>query len=1039
MTVTPQLLEAITALEQVREPGHLAKALVTHVREVLKVPMVVLYEMDEDQGQWLRRAGNPSSVHLFVPRRFSLEDLAPVEPLPSHMSFFDPPNRTDPLAEKLAQILGIPALGVLPIAAEDHLRWLIILALPEETSQNRAGLEKEIEHALRILALAFQKAWAEHVSGSRKQAMDNILMYTRTLFQSMDEGLLGQRLVDAVREATEADASFFLRLNETGRLYEVEAAAGVSEKFRRLYKIPMAEVQKIEQSVLGRFFYIEDVQAEALGSPRLLQQEDLRSLFAGIVKVEGQPIGLLGIASKREPKAFSGASKQAVMMWVDLGSILLEHLAELKRQRAQVFARESVFQLTATLLQVHDFASFVENVVPMIADALYAQRVSLIQEEDAGKRYRAYLYNRKTLEFQNFEFTRTQFLAWLEVDEEEFGTLSTGEMKGGAYFKKILAQGPETWYLWIEGIPGPAQPDLRREVCDAIAWQTALGLLQVIHAEREKHRREELQFLYDLSLQATASLNLHETLPEILQRIRKRFGADHVSLFWLDPESRRLVPMGIAGRSIENPEIRRGIPVGTGMIGSVARTGQPAVVSDVEHESQDLPLLHTTRSKLCVPLQARGETVGVLNLESDQPGQFNEEMLQTLGPLALFLGAFLENARLFQETVETLKKLQTTRNKLMESSKLAAIGSLAAGVAHEISNPLMIIQGYTEFHLNDTELPEPLRRDLRRVKEATERASNIIRSLLEYARSTQEQTVEIVDLNHQIRKTVDIVRKAFSKENVDLALDLDPKLPYTHANKGEINQIIMNLLTNARDAIVESGKKGTITIRTYPQRDQLVLEVEDTGPGIPEHLLEEIFDPFFTTKPPGKGTGLGLAIVQRLVEKMNGTIQVESEVGQGTCFRILLPSVRVEAAKPVQAPMPAAGVPRQPSHRVLVIDDEPDIVDLLRNILETLGQDPVVTSDPVHGLHLAVSEHFDLILLDVKMPTLSGIEIYERLKREAPENAHRVVFITGDVGREEVRKFLEDEQVQYLIKPLSIQDIQTVLEHAVHTARRRRP
>ncbi len=1035
--VVDRVFEAIEALEKVQEPDRITQELVKWTQVLLEAPLVALYEVN-DQAQWVRRAFAPSTSGVLLPRRFSL-DVPPDLPEQADRIFvYAPPIYEEPPAQVLAQGLGLPALCAYPLAIEDQLRWLWIISLPDLGTDETPGVLDQVSKVVRTLSIPFLKFWIDQVARQRRQWADHVLLHAASLFQAMDEGSIGQRLVAAVQDAAGVDAVFFLRLQEPGRLFAVQAATGVSETFQRLYKVSAQEIQKIEASVRGRFFYVEDLQAEPVGSPRLLQQEDLRSLFAGILKTGNRAVGVLAIASKGEPRAFPEAGKQALMMWTLLGSTLLNHLTELQHHRTQIVAMESVFRITSTLLQVHEFSTFVENVLPMIAETLYAHRISLIREEE-GRRFRVYHYDRKTMDFQEHVLNRPQFMSWLDTDEEEFVVLSTGETKGTAYFKKLLDYGQDVWYLWIEGIPEPMDFGLRQDLCEGIAWQVALGLLQVIHAEQERRRREELQFLYDLSLQATSSLNLHETLPQVLQQIRERFAADHVSLFWLDPETQRLVPMGIAGRSIETPDARHGIPVGSGVIGQVAKTGEPRIVDSLQQETDEFPLLRGTQSKLCLPLQARGEIVGVLNLESDEPRHFSDEMLRTLGPLALFLGAFLENTRLFQEAVETLKKLQTTRNKLMESSKLAAIGNLAAGVAHEISNPLMIIQGYTEFHLNDPDIPEALRRDLQRIQEATQRASNIIRSLLEYARSTQEQTVEIVDLNHQILKTVDIVRKAFSKENVELVLDLDPKLPYTRANKGEINQIIMNLLTNARDAIVESGQKGIITIRTYPHRDHLVLEIQDTGPGIPEHLLQEIFDPFFTTKPPGKGTGLGLAIVQRLVEKMNGTIHVESAVGQGTLFRISLPSVRVEAAEAPSAVMTSPeAIPHRPAQRVLVIDDEPDIVDLLRNILETLGQHPVVTSNPTEGLELALTEPFDLILLDVKMPVLSGIDIYERLKQERPDSARRVVFITGDVGREEVRKFLEDERVEYLIKPISIQDIQNVLEHAYKAARRSR-
>jgi two-component system, NtrC family, sensor kinase len=240
-----------------------------------------------------------------------------------------------------------------------------------------------------------------------------------------------------------------------------------------------------------------------------------------------------------------------------------------------------------------------------------------------------------------------------------------------------------------------------------------------------------------------------------------------------------------------------------------------------------------------------------------------------------------------RERVRLQRELEETHLKLLQSEKMASLGKLAAGVAHEINNPLAGILIYANILLEDTSPEDHRRQDLKEIVDQTLRCKDIVQGLLDFSRQTRHRWV-MTDLNQSIRRTIGLLGKQALFHHIQLAEELDPDLPPLIADPGQVNQILMNLIINAVDAM---NAAGTLTLRTYPLPDsgKIGLEVSDTGCGIPEENLSSIFDPFFTTKEVGKGTGLGLSTVYGIVQEHRGAIEVTSRVGQGTTFIIRLP------------------------------------------------------------------------------------------------------------------------------------------------------
>jgi CheY-like chemotaxis protein len=264
-------------------------------------------------------------------------------------------------------------------------------------------------------------------------------------------------------------------------------------------------------------------------------------------------------------------------------------------------------------------------------------------------------------------------------------------------------------------------------------------------------------------------------------------------------------------------------------------------------------------------------------------------------------------------------------------------------------------------------------------------------------------------------------------QRVDAEIEVEPDLPMPDIDPNQIQQVFVNLINNAAQAIASTGRPGNILVRARRWLDGVAVDVIDDGPGMSEALAAQVFEPFFTTKAEGEGTGLGLSISQGIVKEHGGRIMLSTEEGTGSTFTVQLPLSTRSAA-----PEENVGA-RQPSRRlrVLVVDDEPHILHYMRATFEAWGHIPVVAADGEEALERATHEQFDLIISDLRMPRFGGREFYEELARRNPRMAARLVFSTGDTVRGDTLTFLEGLDRPYLHKPFSLADLRTLLAEVV--------
>ena len=371
------------------------------------------------------------------------------------------------------------------------------------------------------------------------------------------------------------------------------------------------------------------------------------------------------------------------------------------------------------------------------------------------------------------------------------------------------------------------------------------------------------------------------------------------------------------------------------------------------------------------------------------------------------------------------QEIQRQREALYQREKVAAMGSLLADMAHELNNPLSVIVAGAAI-LAESDGDEDVRARALQIERAAQRCSLVVKSFLALARQRPAKR-ELVALNDVVRDVLTLLRYQFHVGDVEVVSRLAANLPTVWGDPNQLNQLVVNLVTNARQAMrAEPLPRGlTLSTRVDAGRSQVVLEVADTGPGVPAALRARIFEPFFTTKPAGEGTGLGLPLCASIVTSHGGSIHVEERPGPGAVFVVRLPiDARVTTSRALPPPAPAA------RHRgsILVVDDEADIAQILAELLAADGHTVETVADGTAALDEVEQRPYDVILSDMRMPRLDGAGFYRELERRHPELARRVIFVTGDALDAENRRFLERTRASALLKPFDLAQVRSAVQ-----------
>lgn len=397
------------------------------------------------------------------------------------------------------------------------------------------------------------------------------------------------------------------------------------------------------------------------------------------------------------------------------------------------------------------------------------------------------------------------------------------------------------------------------------------------------------------------------------------------------------------------------------------------------------------------------------------------------------------NKNLKEKVDEEANKLKLATHQLHQNEKLSALGQLIAGVAHELNNPLAIIMGNAQLLLALNPEDELCGR-INTIYQSAERSQKIVQNLLSFARQAPSKK-NYVGINGIITDCLELKSYDYRTHKIETIIDLEEDLPKTMADFNQLQQVCIIILENAQHALVSNTGPKTMRITTEHKDSSIIIKFADNGPGIPKEIQTKIFEPFFTTKESGKGTGLGLSISFGIINKHNGKFYVESNSGNGTTFIIELPIEGSDVAEIEKAQNERAKASSQKSaknlkhgasgKRVLIVDDENSITDMLLSLLKNDGYLVETARNGKLALEKIQINNFDAVVCDVKMPVMSGIQLYEILKERKPELTKRMIFISGDIINNDTIRFLKSSGCMYLGKPFKIEALRKCIENLI--------
>ncbi len=468
-------------------------------------------------------------------------------------------------------------------------------------------------------------------------------------------------------------------------------------------------------------------------------------------------------------------------------------------------------------------------------------------------------------------------------------------------------------------------------------------------------------------------------------------------------------------------------------------------VMNVYHKNKGLPIMVNEAENIGWPfgvkfeevslknyliawLRHENELTGALIVINKKQGDFHEEDRNIFGIIANNIAVALDNTELYKSLHNQMEELQRTQQQLFEAEKLTALGTLAGGVAHDFNNILCGMIGNISLLKRGHSTDEKAYKMLDTVEKAGFRAANLTKQLLTFARRNV-LAIEPVNINEVVNNVIALFENTISKL-ITIKLELPESLPFVQGDTTQLEQVVMNLCVNARDAM---PKGGTLTIKTDLQtlddefclshpdampEDYIVLQVSDEGTGMSDEVLSRIFEPFFTTKEFGKGTGLGLAIAYGIIKSHNGVCDIESTPEKGTTFTIYLP-VYEESFKEKMISISSGQEIRK---KIMIIDDEVVITTMLKEHLQNMGCRVLVAANGEEAINtLSENMDIDLAILDINMPIMDGRDAFSSMKEIKP--GLKVLVATGYGFNGAASELVESGADGYMLKPFSLEDI----------------
>jgi PAS domain S-box-containing protein len=550
-----------------------------------------------------------------------------------------------------------------------------------------------------------------------------------------------------------------------------------------------------------------------------------------------------------------------------------------------------------------------------------------------------------------------------------------------------------------------------------------LDMTEKKRAEEEIRRRNrELNALNAMAVIATQSFDLDEILNLTLRQVVTLFAAETGTVYLCDAGSSTLRRRaGWGQRSGDRSRFSEvALPDGFGELVMRSRTEVitheflphlPPLVADFV-QADGLP------SWIWVLLWSKDAPIGAMGISCREAREFASNDENLLVAIGRQLATTIEKVRLYEETCRAYEDLRKTQEQLLQSEKMSAIGQLIAGVAHELNNPLTAILGYAQL-LESEGLEERSQDYVRKLFKQAQRTHRVVQNLLSFARQRKSEKQET-----DVRKVLDEVLALrdydLKANNIALERVIDATIPMADADPHQLEQVFLNIINNAVDAILESGPGGKLKVRIYGKDGFVYAEFHDSGPGIQD--AKRIFDPFYTTKSVGKGTGLGLSICYGIVKEHGGDILARNHPEGGALLEVRLP-VRGAMTAPVEKDAPPPKRESAIEGRILLQEPEEAVLEFERDVLTGAGAEVVTLRGGDEIRERLVKEHFDALILDGTMERWNAQEIHHWLAEKSPGMEKRVLFTYSTVVEADTRNFLQSNNVPFLVKPFGVADM----------------
>ncbi len=544
-----------------------------------------------------------------------------------------------------------------------------------------------------------------------------------------------------------------------------------------------------------------------------------------------------------------------------------------------------------------------------------------------------------------------------------------------------------------------------------------------------RRRNRELEALNTIAMLANQSFDMDEITNMAMRQIVDLFRADTAAVYLFDKEAKLLKRVANYGHRGLLRDARE-FPIPDSLVQVLETQKIELITRDrmslFPPETVELLFAEGLKEWIWALMWTNEKLIGIISVSSRKEGSFTDLDQKLMITIGRQLANSLDKVRLYDETMRAYEDLRKTQEQLLQSEKMSAVGQLISGVAHELNNPLTAILGYAQL-LESDQLSDRARDYVSKLFKQAQRTHRVVQNLLSFARQRKAAKMPC-DLRRVVEDTLALRDYDMSLHNISVEKDFPENLPPVVADPHQVEQVFLNVINNAVDAMLENAKSGLLHVRIWTDGGYVSVEFHDTGPGIRE--LNRIFDPFYTTKSLGKGTGLGLSICYGIVKEHGGDIRAHNHLQGGAVIRVLLPIAAAEEGIPLRDAGGQRVIPLQ--GRVLIVDDEEAVLEFERDVLSGAGAEVSTATRGEDAIRELQRGKFDAILVDSWIPGgCSGVDIYRWVASNQPGLEKRVVLTLSNMTDSEVRSFVEENGVATITKPFEVSDLIAVARSAM--------